>query len=539
MQSIEKEKLLKMLDKSNRAFLIYEIDKPIPFYSNKQAIDLYADENEIIHVYDMFETKEASPFLKADIRDELKKAMSVTMYDIATVTNTGEVKLSDLQIGYNNDSKTNIFIELSFKDDNRMSIAKNQIFTSNRAEAILNFDSSLSVVECNHKFCDIFEVEGDARHVHYKNHFINGIDPETRYEKLAEIQSELEHSLSYTTQIKIITVTGKNAWYSLDLQRRFLDDTGEKLMAYLVCIDNQVEIKNKLDDMNDMFNVMQSLSDDLLYRVDVKNKILYRSESTAQLYDLSTKVENFPYDIQKQNFLHPDDVDGYIKFGEQLINGVEGTHIARVKSSSGNYEANKFTFKKLLNRNGTLKEMIGKAVNIQQILQLEEKASYDLLTSTLNKISFEEHTKEILSNAKTGVNYALIFIDLDDFKGVNDNLGHSFGDFMLKNVGERLRRYVRGNDLVGRVGGDEFIILLESRFGEQKLIQRCELILDALHEDYVFDNQTTSIQGSIGVAIYPQHGTTYEELYTKADTALYNSKHVGKNVVSIYNQLEN
>lgn len=536
MQEIKKERLLKMLDKSNRAFLIYKIDKPIPFYANKQAIDLYGDSEDVIHVYEMFETKEATPFLKADIRAELKKAMSVTMYDIATVTNKGEIKISDLQIGYNDDEKTTIFIELSFKEDNRMEIVKNQIYTSNRAEAVINYDEKLTLLHCNSNFFDIFESSEMLRAECCKNSLVNGFAPENREEKLAEILEGLKHNLSYTTQVKIITYSGKKVWYSLDLQRRILDDTGEKLMLYMVCIENQVKIADKLEDISEMFNVMQSLSSDILYRINVETKVLYRNEVTAKLYNIPSVVEDFPTAIGKTDFVHQEDMAKYIEFLENVLTGVEGSHIARIKSPSGNYEFHKFTFKKLLNSDGKLKEMIGKVVNIQELIQLEEKASFDLLTNTLNKISFEEQTKLLLSHTKPNSKHALIFIDLDDFKGINDNLGHSFGDFLLKNVGIRLRKLVREGDLVGRVGGDEFIIFLENRLEVDKLVTRCERILNSLQEDYIFENNATSIKGSIGMALYPEHGVTYEELYSNADTALYKSKGMGKNVITIFSK---
>lgn len=217
-----------------------------------------------------------------------------------------------------------------------------------------------------------------------------------------------------------------------------------------------------------------------------------------------------------------------------LLLGVEGTHVARMISPSGDFEYHRFTFKQFFDHEGVLTEMVGKAENIQELKELETRATYDLLTNTLNKISFQEQVTHILSHSSLKSHHALFFIDLDGFKGINDNLGHSFGDVLLQTVGKRLRFLVRGRDFVGRVGGDEFVVFLESCGDELHLKNRAEQILQSLREEY-FDKEVRAVaKGSIGISVYPDHGTTYDDLYQCADKALYQSKHMGKDVATIY-----
>ncbi len=190
--------------------------------------------------------------------------------------------------------------------------------------------------------------------------------------------------------------------------------------------------------------------------------------------------------------------------------------------------------KSIYDENGGLLEIFGTMENVQWKKDLEERASHDQMTQILNKVSFENELAEILENSPTERQHALIFIDLDDFKGVNDTLGHSFGDLLLTTVGKRLKRVVRKSDLVGRIGGDEFAVFLQNIDGEKSALQRTNLILETLRRKFSFDGNTRDIKSSMGISIFPKHGSDYKELIGKSDLAVYESKRNGKNVVTLY-----
>ncbi len=119
---------------------------------------------------------------------------------------------------------------------------------------------------------------------------------------------------------------------------------------------------------------------------------------------------------------------------------------------------------------------------------------------------------------------------------VNDTFGHAFGDFLLKTLGQRLQENTRSMDLVGRVGGDECLVFLQDIPSNDTLMGRAKLLLSSISEEVRDGESCHSINGSIGVAIFPEHGSTYEELYHHADISLYNSKHRGKNTVTLFQQ---
>ncbi len=172
---------------------------------------------------------------------------------------------------------------------------------------------------------------------------------------------------------------------------------------------------------------------------------------------------------------------------------------------------------------------------------LNKKAYIDQLTGVMNKRSFEERTENALANAENDKKYALIILDVDNFKGVNDTLGHAYGDQVLSNIGVILRSIFRSEDFLGRLGGDEFCVCLDISSEEKGSCRtltekKCRQLCDAFHSNYTGDDNSYKISVSIGAAFYPTHGKTFSELYKCADKALYKSKRTGKDTYTIYSE---
>ncbi|MDE5883668.1 MAG: sensor domain-containing diguanylate cyclase [Oscillospiraceae bacterium] len=170
---------------------------------------------------------------------------------------------------------------------------------------------------------------------------------------------------------------------------------------------------------------------------------------------------------------------------------------------------------------------------------LDNKAHIDQLTEIFNKRSFEEYTQTRLDCSPPAERHALIIIDIDNFKGVNDTLGHSYGDIVLSNVGRMMKEVFPEGDYLGRIGGDEFAVFLNTGNEnkpeyENYLIRKCEALCRNFRNHYTGEDGNYKISASIGAVISPQYGKDFKELYTKADKALYISKQDGKDRFTIY-----
>lgn len=177
---------------------------------------------------------------------------------------------------------------------------------------------------------------------------------------------------------------------------------------------------------------------------------------------------------------------------------------------------------------------ITERLQIEELLNENEKrlhhlAHHDPLTNLPNRLLFEDRLKQAFSKARRSRRQvALLFLDLDNFKIVNDNLGHDYGDLLLIDVAKRLRKSVRESDTVARLGGDEFLVLLEEIESIQTIETMAKRICEALDHELTKDHFQQNISASIGISIYPEDASTPQELIKNADLAMYRAKNVGK-----------
>lgn len=193
----------------------------------------------------------------------------------------------------------------------------------------------------------------------------------------------------------------------------------------------------------------------------------------------------------------------------------------------------------VLNDGGKVESVTGTARNISELKASREKirrsAYYDSLTDLPNRRLFHDRLEQdVLHAARTGNALALLFIDLDSFKEVNDRSGHAAGDKLLQESARRIAACVRGTDTVARIGGDEFTVILtevNKIFHVEILAQE---ILDALAKPFKIDAKDVYISGSVGITLYPQDASSPEDLLRNADQAMYVAKNAGRNRFSFF-----
>ncbi|WP_347985916.1 EAL domain-containing protein [Methylomonas sp. AM2-LC] len=162
-------------------------------------------------------------------------------------------------------------------------------------------------------------------------------------------------------------------------------------------------------------------------------------------------------------------------------------------------------------------------------------ANHDPLTGLLNRVNFLEQFNQALSAMHRHDNkLALLFLDLDRFKLINDTLGHRIGDCLIKAVSERLKKAIRSNDILARLGGDEFILMLSDIIDINDIGRIAQKIIDTLAQPFSFEEQDIVITASIGISVYPNDGQSSHDLMMNADTAMYLAKERGKNNYQFY-----
>jgi len=170
---------------------------------------------------------------------------------------------------------------------------------------------------------------------------------------------------------------------------------------------------------------------------------------------------------------------------------------------------------------------------------IRHQAFHDPLTGLANRTLFYDRMHMAFNSAKRGGKMvAIIILDLDNFKGINDNKGHKVGDEVLKSISSRLSKMVRASDTVARYGGDEFTLIIPSLSSEENALIVAQKIVKAFNRPFHLDNGDITVTASIGVAIYPLHGWDIDTLMSKADNAMYRAKAMGRNRYCWYGDAE-
>lgn len=172
--------------------------------------------------------------------------------------------------------------------------------------------------------------------------------------------------------------------------------------------------------------------------------------------------------------------------------------------------------------------------------QIEFLAYHDPLTGLPNRLLLEDRLLQAIAHAgRTKTRLALLFLDLDNFKKINDSLGHAAGDALLREIATRLGECVRDTDTISRQGGDEFVIVLQDLSDSDAVVTVLAKIMERLQDPFTTDGNELSTSVSVGVALYPDDGADFETLRKKADLAMYRAKEAGRNAYCFYDESMN
>ena len=376
------------------------------------------------------------------------------------------------------------------------------------------------------------------------------------------ILTPLESLMQYTTNI----ANGDYRHSDLNLNNDEFGEFGES-------IDNmRINIEAREKELRTSTEELKAIKEQLEYATNGTRDGLWDWKvGTDQIYFsprfknmLGYKDDEFPNSLKAwEKCIHPDDA---IKI-EQDIElshskpGIFYENIHRVKKKDGSYIWVLDRAQTIFNEEGKAIRMVGFYTDItkqkeleyelekqNEVLKLSEEkykekqeqlhfqAHHDALTGLPNRLLFSDRLSQSIEKAKRNQSkFALLFIDLDHFKEINDSLGHDIGDEILKEVTYRLSETIRDADTVARLGGDEFTVILEEIIQGQDASSISTKILESLAKSMNINDNVLYVSGSIGISIYPDDGVSAKDLLKYADSAMYKAKDEGRNNFQYYN----
>ncbi|MBO6303336.1 MAG: EAL domain-containing protein [Ruminiclostridium sp.] len=305
-------------------------------------------------------------------------------------------------------------------------------------------------------------------------------------------------------------------------------------------MDGAAKESSEMIDM--MFSVL-AISADYIFRYDKIRDLLMVYKNIGGSFVNCLTVDDFENYFNASGYLCEEDEENYGLICNNLKTGVDsGVFEMRMKlPSDPDYRWYRFTIK--TDRGSADSEHRGAVGKIEDISTIKianqrliDKAERDPLTKLYNKSATKQLIQNFLRTDSRDTYDAFIIVDVDNFKNVNDTLGHLFGDSVLTDIAQEMQDLFRANDVIGRIGGDEFIVFLRGMNHkshiESKAADICK-IFSLIYSDEDTDDGV-KISGSLGIALFPKDGDTFDELYKKADTALYKSKRAGKSCYTFY-----
>lgn len=310
----------------------------------------------------------------------------------------------------------------------------------------------------------------------------------------------------------------------------------------IVCVWLDInELKNvehQLRIQSERYNILEKITQDPIFEYDdLSDTLMLPSQGEKGQMRL---IHNYRKEIDNSGYICPEDLEQYKKdFDDSLIRENFISYEFRNKFFENEYTWYRVAYTTIKNVDDDTVRMVGKFINIngekKKELELIEKSMYDSMTKLYNRPTIKSRIEDFLDKQKQGC-HALLIIDIDNFKLVNDNLGHLFGDTVLTNFAEQLARiFDQEKDYIGRIGGDEFMAFLTDTNRdeiERKAHKTCSVF------DYLFSGTLNNIHvsTSVGISVSDVDGTDYLSLFQKADQALYFSKQSGKNQYNFFKE---
>lgn len=337
-------------------------------------------------------------------------------------------------------------------------------------------------------------------------------------------------------EIRIRTKEGELHWVMCKCQLYYYKDN----VPYYIMTNWDVNDRKKLEDelklLNERYKMLEEVADELPFEYDVEKKrfrIPQKYFELGKATDTQLEYQGYRetladiYEEDRANF------ERMIEFasGKEVTGFVDYRLNLTKMQDKRNYIWYRTYYHSIAGRTGKIMRIIGRTYDISNDQKIKERMTEELkrepLTRLLNKVAVRSEVEEFLQQSPEGV-HVMALIDIDDFKKINDTFGHTFGDTVISDVAAKIKNHFKAVDIIGRVGGDEFLVFMKNT-SLVEAEEKAESLYKLVYKRYSGDGVERLVTLSIGMSVYGVDGTTYDEMFEKADRAMYRKKRNGKN----------
>ncbi len=519
----EKNETIEILIKDFVIPMFYKHERSSAFITNR-AFDTFAGSSRqkvLKQLIELHKTKQSK--FELELTNDIGQKIESITY-ISDIGEDGEAKLGIIvDIGEQNSAKKaiNTFkerYELATNGSNEglwdFDLKSGEVFYSSRFKEIIGYANKPIRDNISSWFNTILPADKPMVSKALEDH-INALTPNFKS----------EHRIKIGNTIKWVSIRGKVSTGS--------DNKASRITGFLTDITEFKEAQIALKNSQEQFQLFMDNIPAGAFIKDEHGNFIFSNRYLNDFFGVDTLEGKNVADIldsaHQKNIINNDELKAYgtLTSEETLVD----------KSGLKRYFQ---THRFLINNNG--KQLFGGIYSdISEQKKTETKlnimAHYDLLTNLPNRALFQNSLKTSISKAKRNKSrIALMFLDLDNFKTINDTLGHDYGDLLLIEVARRLKSILRAEDTVCRLGGDEFTIILDDIQDNSYPSIVAQKIIDSLSQPIQLDDEVGYIGASVGIAIFPDDADSIELLIKNADIAMYSAKNGGKNVYRYFTE---
>lgn len=405
-----------------------------------------------------------------------------------------------------------------------------------RKDTLLTLDAATSQIS------SIVGYSPDEIRTEFDNSLINLILPGDRETVLAKLTEQLALTGTAELSFRIQHKDGRILWVVSKNKVNTTDDGSEYLTGVLMDVTLTHELHSYSESILNRYQIILSQTENIIFEYDIATDTIFLSDTWEKIFGYTPSTQDFMRTLTAVSHMHDDDIPVLVerfKFLQATATTYQ-TMEARIQKENGDYIWTRIRATALRDESGTITKLVGIIINIDAEKRaanaLQERAERDALTKLLNKEMGRKQTMDYLNTSPGNVTCSLLIIDLDNFKQINDLHGHMFGDQVLVRVAAEIKKIFRSGDIVARIGGDEFMVLMKGTACRSLVEKRCNELIHILTSTRSAHLNDTDLSCSVGVAFAPAHGTTYHSLFVKADHALYEAKAKGKGCYIIYDE---
>lgn len=401
-------------------------------------------------------------------------------------------------------------------------------------------DPQFTLLSISTGFFEMFGYTNEEVENIFHNQFMNMIYPEDRAKLRLDIEEQLSKGPNLELEYRVMHKDGRLMWV-LDKGRMLKDEYGRNCFySVVVDITDRKYQEELLRLALESHQIIMDQVTDIIFEWNIARDTLKFSPNWKKRFGYEAIKEDISNQIPCSANIYKDDMRAFLKIMRDTAQGVPYSETEfRIKDNRGDYMWCRIRATTQFDGEGKAVKAIGVIVDIdeekRQKQELLERVKYDAHTGLYNKTTINTLVKQSMLRSHHANCQALMIIDIDHFKAVNDNYGHLCGDIVLSRVAEVLKNMNRSTDFVGRIGGDEFLVYLPEILDEECAMLRAVKILNAI-QDIIPAKGASAITCSIGIALCKGESSDYYKLYQNADHALYQKKNEGRAGISLFRE---